>query len=209
MAVEARRACGYRKVGGMYMVSKGLGSPCCRMPIKLCVCPTCGAGMKQSRSYEWIDPKPWLEQACQSNSICPASDASKMGDKVLLMWVGTKYYPTADIFMEEAHRLGVSKRIAMIPRGFELGKSWVFLAHPKVIQSDDGSWSPGVFQIFQPDAIEKIVTQSQTFDAELMDSIRRRNMTPVVVPDSDLDHLTDSPKAATLQTRSSHLDLLH
>lgn len=35
MAVEARRGCGYRKAGGLYLVASGMGSPCHRLPIPL------------------------------------------------------------------------------------------------------------------------------------------------------------------------------
>ena len=55
MAVEAKRGCGYRKVGGLYLVSDGLGIPCDRLPITLEVCPCCGAGIKPARGWTWVD----------------------------------------------------------------------------------------------------------------------------------------------------------
>ena len=54
MAVEARRGCGYRKVGGLYLMGGTGGMPCCKMPIPLHVCPTCHGGIKQTRGWSWI-----------------------------------------------------------------------------------------------------------------------------------------------------------
>jgi hypothetical protein len=209
MAVEQRRGCGYRKVGGTYLVSSGIGGPCCKFPIKLSVCPTCNMGIKQARSYMWIDPRPWLSSKCAANIVCPASDPSKLGDKVLLMWVGTKFYPTVDSFVEEANRLGVSKRISALPRDFVIGKTWVFLAHPKAIRLDDGSFAPGVFQIFKPHAVERIITESQSHDPKLMRGLKKQNLKPVIVPDDDPDHQTISPRASTLQSQTTTLKLFH
>lgn len=45
------------------------------------------------------------------------------------MWVGAKFY-TPEGFTKEAMQLGPSKRVPWpLPRWFELGKTWVFLAH--------------------------------------------------------------------------------
>jgi len=35
MAVEAKRGCGYRKVGGLYIVSGGQGISCHRLPMNI------------------------------------------------------------------------------------------------------------------------------------------------------------------------------
>lgn len=53
MAIEAKRGCGFRKVGGTYLVSEGEGMPCDRLPIKLDVCPVCSHGFKRSRGWTW------------------------------------------------------------------------------------------------------------------------------------------------------------
>ena len=55
MAIEQKRGCGYRKVGGLYMVGGGIGVPCDRLPYELTVCPCCSQGVKQSRGWTWID----------------------------------------------------------------------------------------------------------------------------------------------------------
>ena len=57
MAVEKERGCGFRKLGGLYVVSGKLAAPCGGLPIRLHVCEACGEGIKQSRSWTWIVPR--------------------------------------------------------------------------------------------------------------------------------------------------------
>lgn len=56
MAVEPRRGCGYRRVGGLYIVGGGLSAPCDRMPFPLERCRTCGGGIKFTRGPQWLQP---------------------------------------------------------------------------------------------------------------------------------------------------------
>lgn len=194
MAVEPRRGCGYRKVGGLYLVGgKGPGIECCRMPIVLHICPTCSQGIKQTRGWSWIDPRPWLKGPCEKGlghtMICPAASDS-MGNRVGLIWIGTQFYPTPNTFLHEADTQGISRRISALPKGFELGRDWVFLAHPKAVASIDAEGKPvmlpAVFRIFKPTAIEKIVTDQTPFDE--LEALRKKGITPVVVPHDDKDH---------------------
>ena len=106
-------------------------------------------------------------------------------------------YPTPEAFIEEANRLGISKRITGIPKGFKLGEHYVFLAHPKVKRivsmdpetgADKDEWQAGVFRIFKPTAIEQIVTDVQAKDEEFMADLAKRSITPVIVPADDPDH---------------------
>jgi len=157
------------------------------LPIPLNVCPACSAGVKQTRGWTWIDPRPWLQGACFGSRDCPVADPAALGDRVGLLWIGEKFYPTPEHFIHEADRLGISKRIAAVPRGLELGKTWVFLAHPKTVRAEE-EWIPGIFRIFRPTAVEKLVTQTQAEHAEEMEKLARQGITPVVVPDHDPDH---------------------
>jgi len=55
MAVEAKRGCGYRKAGGLYIVAGGVGEPCERLPIPIVTCPTCGNdSVTRPRNFAWV-----------------------------------------------------------------------------------------------------------------------------------------------------------
>jgi hypothetical protein len=115
------------------------------------------------------------------------------GERVGLLWIGADYYPRPSDFSEEAQRLGVSRRIKAVPRGFKLGETWVWLAHPKVkriVGEDDrdDQWIGGVFHVMRPTKLEKIVTESQSHNEVEMTKLREDGITPVVVPDDDKDH---------------------
>lgn len=215
MAVEARRGCGYRKVGGLYLVSPPVGSVCDRLPLPLTVCPTCGGGIKQARGWTWVNLPALVEGVhpqCRDNFACPLCMAPERIGKAGLMWVGAKFY-TPQSFQREAADLGISKRISAIPQGFKLGETWVLLAHPEGFtrgpacrcehRDKQHTWNgactlcdcqkfdnvlPGIFQVFKPTAIEKIITKTQSQDAELVEGLKKRGISAVVVPDDDPDH---------------------
>jgi len=222
MAAEAKRRCGHRKVGGKYLVSGNLGMPCCKMPIILTTCPCCGEGIKQARGWTWIDPKPFVQGECTADSqgqriMCPLNfGVENIGSKVGLLWVGERFYPTPQDFVDECNEMGLSKRIARIPHGFKVGETWVFLAHPKVkrildVEASEKAgtevykWLPGIFRIFKPTAIEQLVTESQAKDPDFMKGLERQNITPVIVPDDDPDHhgtVYDKPDQEELELNS-------
>lgn len=215
---EARRACGYRKVGGLYLCSDTLGVPCCKLPIPLPkhFCSVCGIDhtIHFTRGWTWMDPKPLIESkecikatsdAIINKFFCPAMDPSSMGKEVGLKWIGSQFYPTAGSFLFEAERMGISIRLNKLPRRLKLGETWVFLAHMKTILTRkwveppdpnpmnetghwDDLWTPGIFRIFKPERVEKIVTATEFANTEAMDALRERDITPVAVPDNDKRH---------------------
>jgi hypothetical protein len=188
MAIEPRRGCGYRKVGGLYLVSGDAGLPCCRLPLRLTVCPCCGAGIKQTRGWTWINPVLLFGESYKPEcNACPAGNPARMGERAGLLWIGAQFYPTAAHFEAEASAMGISRRIAAIPRGFKVGETWVLLAHPKACAPDAEGRTAGVFRIFRPERIEKILTESQATAAELA-KLAEEGITPVIVPDGDRDH---------------------
>lgn len=69
MAIEQKRGCGYRKVGGLYMVGGGIGVPCDRLPFELTVCSCCGQGIKQARGFTWIDVAKFFRGPHLTNSV--------------------------------------------------------------------------------------------------------------------------------------------
>src|SRR6185369_4737800 len=160
---EMARCCGFRKKGGIYLVSDGLGAPCGKLPIPVCKCPHCGQGIKQARGFTWITTKLFSEKYCaEACKQCPLSPKNaQMG----LMWVGTKFYANSNEFTKEAMMMGVSKRIARVPQDFVIGETWIALAHPKAIIETIGQKviaTPGIFHAFKPSRIEYVVTGKET-----------------------------------------------
>ncbi len=200
MAVESKRGCGYRKVGGLYFIGGEIMAPCDRLPFELKVCPCCGEGYPQFMGYKWIQPTKVLGGAHVTETgscSCTKADPQKAGwfcdcpicdpflhfgkdGKAGLMWVGEGYYKTPADFLKEGASMGISKRINNIPRGFKIGKTWIFLAHPKAgtkiektMQRTNGNpdqkklfveepvYFKGIFSAFRPTKIERIVKQSE------------------------------------------------
>lgn len=213
ISVESRRGCGYRKVGGLYIMSGGIGRPCGRLPLELSICPTCGGGIHPSRSWTWVDPKPLFEpilclgeQGGNSCDYCPVGPAQlAKNERMGLLWIGTSHYATPADFTKEAERMGVSRRIPALPKGFELGKTWVLIAHRHCFQEDcerckssgkindmtDGlvdcpdckgvgqKYRPGIFHAFKPSAVEKVVDEDVT--EEEVEALEKRGIDAVIV----------------------------
>jgi hypothetical protein len=131
-----------------------------------------------------------------------------MEQQMGLMWVGEKYYNTAEKFTREGHSMGVSKRIAHVPRDLVVGETWVLLAHSKTIVRYeplvvDGvahpdkiapHWYPGIFQAFKPSRIEYVVKGTETEDE--LNAMEKRGITLInVIRDVDLQSsfTTDDP----------------
>lgn len=224
MAVEAERGCGYRKAGGIYIVGGGPGEPCDRLPIPIDCCPTCNGGMKQHRGFEWLlasyvdaksRPCQDLEGHCARCPVCNTkalAATSDPGDKFGLMWVGEKFYPTYTDWLDEARKLGISKRIAAVPKGFVPGKTYILVAHPKVIERTlvairpsrlQKVWIPGVFHGFRSTRLEVIVTPSMKGEEWVKDLQVKHGATLVEVPENDPDH---APKASRKSARKESMD---
>lgn len=154
---EQRRGCGYRQVGGIYLVCDGPGHVCEMLPLEMHSCPMCGQGIKPARGWTWINPSEMFKhERCEKcdteikslpkellkNSTggwfnhkqvhpyiyCKFTQVHKAG----LIWIGEQFYKTPADFMREADTVGISRRITQIPRDFVLGETWVLLAHRKV-----------------------------------------------------------------------------
>lgn len=195
--IETARGCGYRKRGGIYLVSSGFGAPCAKLPFALTVCPCCGAGIKFTRGFTWISSAALFgSQSCPIqegffqtvHTHCPLS--GNLEGKMGLLWVGEKFYKSAILFEQEASVMGISRRIATVPHDFVLGKTWIALAHIKAIVGvGQGSTypelSPGIFRVFKPQGIEYVVTGQETED-ELI-ALEKRGFTLIdVIRDRDM-----------------------
>ena len=168
MAVEAKRGCGYRKVGGLYLVDDGAGSSCCKMPIALDICPCCGGGIKQTRGWTWVDAaKLFPPTACangvMSSILCPAATPAVLG-RVGLIWIGESFYPRPVDFLNEAGSQGISRRLSAVPRDYKAGETWVLFAHPKAIQKPRA-----IRELVDGDALELKGFAVTTADGEAID----------------------------------------
>jgi hypothetical protein len=117
-----------------------------------------------------------------------------------LLGVGEEHYETPRKYMEEAIRLGVSKRIRQIPKNLKLGQTWVYLCHRRAILTDEVDEKTGerkcqlaIFAAFRPQKIEQCMWESQAkalTDAEKK-GLERRGITIVAFKDGDPDHIAD------------------
>ena len=164
---EQERECGFRHSGpdgvGLYLMGPGRFDACERLPFPLSRCPSCGGGIKFSRGYTWIEPSklfnPYIVPRCanvipqhEHGICCMCSPAMHRQG---LLWIGEKYYTVAE-FVQEAHTMGVSRRIAAIPRRFEFGRNVIYLAHRHAVQ-DEGAKLPKVFMVFTPTHVDIVV----------------------------------------------------
>lgn len=129
---EPKRGCGFRKPGGLYLVCDGLSTPCGKLPIPLTVCPCCGAGIKHSLGWTWVNARRLAEGVECTNEDCSgACPLHTPPEKAGLLWIGESFYKSPLDWMNEARLLGVSRKIASVPRGFKVGEDWVLVAHRK------------------------------------------------------------------------------
>ncbi|MGQ9545955.1 MAG: hypothetical protein ACUVTR_02150 [Dehalococcoidia bacterium] len=213
-AVEVIRGCGYRRVGGLYLCGEYISVPCDRLPYPLDVCPVCGGGIRVSRAFTKINPLSLFgyHQPCRDRFpycfVCEPKD-----EPAFIMGVGARFYKTPGDFMKEASQLGVSKRIPFIPKELKLGKTIVYLAHPKACQVKESSalqqamailnaaettqprlvetetveYKLGIFSAFIPQRVEKLIWEKDATPEEL-EKLKKRGVTPVIIEDGDLDH---------------------
>lgn len=171
--IESERGCGFRKAGGTYLIGGRSSSPCCQLPFPLAPCPCCGHRVKFTRGFQWITTK-LFSAAVPTSNDCYSCPLNLEDERIGLMWVGEKYYPTPNHFARESLALGVSKRIGTIPEDCKPG-TWVALAHKKAIVefktvlNEQGIpevnvpfYSRGVFMLFKITSIDYVVTGEET-----------------------------------------------
>lgn len=229
MAIEAKRGCGYRKAGGLYLVSDGLSEPCERLPIPVVPCPCCGERINQVRGFQWITREYALKAAkpcdgggTHSHRSCAVCTPAILGcrtttpiiindeasqEKYGLIWVGEAFYPTMDDWAKEAMKLGVSKRVSAIPKGVEIGVTWVLVGHPKGMtyltsKDKDNLFAPAICSAFRVKRIELIVTPSMKVQKWVKDLVKK-GVTLVEVPENDRDH---APAKAKKSARRRAMD---
>lgn len=205
---EGPRGCGHRRAGGLYLVADGVGAPCGRLPLPLHKCPTCSGGIKPSRGWTWIDPAAlFAGQPCAMSNDkaftcvgCSLGDQSRPpmdGSLHGLIWIGEQFYPTPADWLREVKTMGVSRRLPALPKGLELGKTFVFVAHrlacdaPCECIDDDGhaealceacggsgsTKGPGIFHVFKAQQVQYVCHGDET-DREL-EAFEERGIVPV------------------------------
>lgn len=172
VSIEEKRGCGYRKPSkdgvGIYLMGAPYGEACERLPFPLTVCPCCGAGIKFQRAWRWIDPRrvfaPDIAPLCDGqpghhHNACVMCTPELAGGQAGLKWIGSKFY-SPHSFTREARQRGISLKIPAIPHGFEVGRTFVYLAHLNAYvdwASDDLEGQPGVFMVFRPSRVDLVV----------------------------------------------------
>jgi hypothetical protein len=211
----------------LYLIGGVLFRSCDRLPFALGACPCCGGGIKFSRGWTWIDPTQLLggdhfikskNQGKESTMLCECMKRRRdMGaawcpvcqplpERAGLLWIGAEFYPDPVDFIKEGLEQGISRRIKSIPRGFTIGKTYVYLAHIRATQEKEPG--PGIFSAFKPTRIERIVKKSELDiwqgikeagsivgrtrgDLDVYKRLQMdvdRGITLVAVPDGDPDH---------------------
>jgi hypothetical protein len=190
--IEGKRGCGYRKPGGLYLIGPPTGQSCCKLPFPLTICPCCGAGIRPARAWTWVDANKLFDQSdCNHprhyEPRCPLEYGIGQAG---LVWIGEKFYPSPQDFLQEAREIGISRRIGAVPKDFKLGETWVLLAHRKAIpeihmwdpdveSEPKQEWTPAIFSVFKPTAVEYVVKGDET--EEDLERIVKRGLTPIVV----------------------------
>lgn len=218
MASEKERGCGFRKVGGLYLVGEYISVPCDRLPMELTSCPICGAGIhthrdskgkiQLNRGISIINPlKLFGKHLNCADKIRPCKVCDPLDDIAYIMTVGKRNY-TPQSFLQEAIEDGVSKRIPFIPRGLKLGKTIIYLAHPEAYNGvKKTTEQEELFNDKQARLLDadKVVKKPGIFCAFIPQRVempiykskltkkkkaelKKRGITPVVIKDGDKDH---------------------
>lgn len=202
MAIEQARGCGYRKVGGLYLVGGGVGMTCDRLPYEIVNCPVCGGGLKFSRGFTWLD---WVKYAgehiecrCPKKdtiNACPVCWPIRYEQPYGLLWIGEKFYSPTN-FIKEALQMGVSRRIPAIPKNLKLGETWILCAHKHIIpfknEKNEDDFKPAVFYVFRPTAVELLIWERGA-TPEKLEELTKKGITPIVIPDGDKEHDPATP----------------
>ena len=185
---RAGRGCGIRKKGGTYLFCDiQFVMPCPSLPIGLPDrCPTCGEELEQFRGIKVVNPQKFFNSPQKTivkcvGGTCPACYPPEIG---ALMWVGKQYY-SAGSFVSEALRMGISKRIAKIPKGLKAGYV-IYFAHPEAFPVEEGKirGKPGIFLAARISAFHRIIDEEQEKDEKFIKELEDRGITPVIEYDA-------------------------
>lgn len=138
-------------------------------------CPICfyGTGYHRLKAAikdlsEYIDAMAWNDPEREAKVKEKIALEKDLPAVFYLMFVSKEFY-TPETFVKEAREQGISKRVAAnsLPKGFKVGKDWVFLGHgqtPFYAKGEDGQVLPnekrsaaGIFYAFKPERLELVL----------------------------------------------------
>lgn len=145
---------------------------------KKAMCVTCG-----KVDYKSNLSKAWRARIAEMDTVVEKEEVTVVAETVeetpeeepelkvkavdLLMWVGNKFYPSPNDFLQEARTMGACKRVPMLPRGVVAGESRVFLAHDEAVGEESETSIPGIFAYFVVNGISFIITPGTNIPEEL------------------------------------------
>jgi len=203
---EQKRGCGFRKIGGLYLVcDPGFALDCDGLPLELEPCGCCGFVPPFSRNLQKIQmlyilqaekakhgaTKPSdFNKKCQCPPQCPLCYPELQEHESLgLMFVGKQSY-TPGSFIKEAFQMGVSKRIPDIPSWLKLNETWILLAHQKVpnvsleelksngLHTKEPEYIQAVFYAFKPSRVEMPVWKGDLTTQQIL-KLEEQGITPI------------------------------
>lgn len=228
MPFEARRGCGFREVGKLYLCGSGMALPCDGLPLQLTACNCCGYIPEFYRGFRWI-PKTYIIQKvteqhkpeCNCIELCPiCHPENNQLEKYGLMWVGKKYYSPRS-FVLESQEMGVSKAIPEIPKDLVIGETWVMLVHPEVTIHEDPEYlrqmknwpleagpapeppkKPAIFYAFQPSTVEMPIWENEA-TPERLTELREKGITPIIIEQTQSNLEAHAPRKGHGRKRGS------
>ena len=138
-----------------------------------------------------------VQEPCPCHHPCLMCDPTS--EPAYIRTIGKKFYSPIS-FMDEAKNMGVSLRMAQIPKDLKLGKTVVYLAHPEALytaanteEQETGKFTLprlGIFSAFIPQRVEMPVYDKMLKgkgSRKLKQNLKKRGITPVVVKGREHD----------------------
>ena len=179
--IEApQRGCGTRQQEGYYMVGDFAPDTFGFFPRKL----DCSCGfrvVRPSRSTQgFAAGKFWPELQKEPNKLITiAAD-----QKCWAMTIDSRGYPDPSKYIDEAKRLGISRRLNNgVPKGFTIGEDVIFIIHSRVFKNGE-KYDPGFIGFFKPKQIQYVVSGRES--EHQLTQIASRGVTLVSVSNSRL-----------------------
>jgi hypothetical protein len=103
---------------------------------------------------------------------------------------------TPEEFLIEAARMGISKKVWCLPRGFKIDETVVYLAHIEAClkedkETDEWEHTPGVFTCFTPSSVDLVIDDPENIPekaiklaTKLGDYARIVKVEPIIEPTS-------------------------